>query len=128
MNGFKGMCMSGGKFIKPWQVTDKIIEWIFMQVIINILWVILTEKIITRRVLKIDKWFQGDVMNRGKFIKPWQVKDKIIESIFSQFTFSILWVTLTQKKINCRILKIYEWIWGDMYEWRKVSLTMTSER
>ena len=60
-NGYEGMCMSRGKFIKPWQVTDKIIEWIFMEVIINILWVILTQKIITRRVLKIDKWFQGDV-------------------------------------------------------------------
>ena len=53
--------MSRGKFIKPWQVTDKIIEWIFMQVIINILWVILSEKIITHRVLKINKWFQGNV-------------------------------------------------------------------
>ena len=26
MNGFKRMCMSRGKFIKPSQVTDKIIE------------------------------------------------------------------------------------------------------
>ena len=26
MNGYEGMCMSGGKFLKPWQVTDKIIE------------------------------------------------------------------------------------------------------
>ena len=23
------ICMSRGKFLKPWQVTDKIIEWIF---------------------------------------------------------------------------------------------------
>ena len=53
--------MSRGKFIKPWEVRDKIIEWIFMQVIINILWVILTQKLITRRVLKINKWFQGNV-------------------------------------------------------------------
>ena len=29
MNGYKGICMSRGKFLKPWQVTDKIIEWIF---------------------------------------------------------------------------------------------------
>ena len=29
MNGYEGMCMSGGTFLKPWQVTDKIIEWIF---------------------------------------------------------------------------------------------------
>ena len=26
MNGFEGMCMSGGKFLKACQVTDKIIE------------------------------------------------------------------------------------------------------
>ena len=26
MNGYEGMCMSGGKFLKEWQVTDKIIE------------------------------------------------------------------------------------------------------
>ena len=58
--------MSRGKFIKPWQVTDKIIERIFMQVIINILWVALTQKIITCRVLKIDKWFRGDVYEWGK--------------------------------------------------------------
>ena len=32
-----GMCMSGVKFIKPWQVTNKIIEWIFMQFTFNIL-------------------------------------------------------------------------------------------
>ena len=25
-NGYEGMCMSEGKFIKPWQVTHKIIE------------------------------------------------------------------------------------------------------
>ena len=25
----RGICMSGEKFIKPWQVMDNIIEWIF---------------------------------------------------------------------------------------------------
>ena len=25
------MCMSGGKFLKPWQVKDKIIESIFLK-------------------------------------------------------------------------------------------------
>ena len=25
------VCMIGGKFLKEWQVTDKIIGWIFMQ-------------------------------------------------------------------------------------------------
>ena len=32
MNGFEGMCMSRGKFLKPWQVRDKIIEWIFFPI------------------------------------------------------------------------------------------------
>ena len=31
------MCMSREKFLKPWQVTDKIIEWIFIKVTFNIL-------------------------------------------------------------------------------------------
>ena len=105
--------MSGGKFIKPWQVMDNIIEWIFMQFTFNILWVTLTQKIITCRVLKIHKWIWGDLYEWGKFIKPWQVMDNIIEWIFMQFTFNILWVTLTQKIITCRLQKFtngYEWI------------------
>ena len=28
--------MSGGKFLKPWQVTDKIIEWNFSQFTLNL--------------------------------------------------------------------------------------------
>ena len=31
-NGYEGMCMSGAKFPKPWQVTDKIIEWFFFTI------------------------------------------------------------------------------------------------
>ena len=71
---------------------------------------------------------EGMCMSRGKFLKPWQVTDKIIEWIFSQFTFNILWVTLTQKIITRGVLKIHEWIWGNVYELGKVSETMTSER
>ena len=55
-------------------------------------------------------------MSRGKFLKPWQVTDKIIEWIFIQFTFNILWVTLTQKIITHRVSKIHKWIQGDVYE------------
>ena len=44
ISGYKGMCVSGRKFLKQWQVTDKIIEWIFMQFTFNILWVTLTQK------------------------------------------------------------------------------------
>ena len=60
-------------------------------------------------------------MSEGKLIKPWQVRDKIIEYIFMQFTFNILQVTLIQKIITHRVSKIHEWIWGDLYEWGKVS-------
>ena len=86
-----------GKVLKPWQVTDKIIEWIFSQFTFNILWVTLTQKIITHRFWKFMNGFEGMCMSRGKFLKPWQVTDKIIEWIFMQVTFNILQVTLTQK-------------------------------
>ena len=53
MNGFEGMCMSRGNFLKPWQVTDKIIEWIFSQFTFNILQVTLTQNIITPLLIHI---------------------------------------------------------------------------
>ena len=43
-NGYEGMCMSGGKLFKPWQVTDKIVEWIILQFIFNILQMNQTQK------------------------------------------------------------------------------------
>ena len=67
-------------------------------------------------------------MSGGKFLKPSQVTDKIIEWIFSQFTFNILWVTLTQKIITHRVSTIHDWFWGDVYESGKVSQTMASDR
>ena len=88
--------MSGRKFLKEWQVTDKIIESIFFQFTFNLLQMTQTQKIITHRVLKIHKWIWGMCMNRGKFLKPWQVTDKIIEWIFFQFTFNLLRMTQTQ--------------------------------
>ena len=72
--------------------------------------------------------YDGIYMSGGKFIKPWQVTDKIIEWIFMQFTFNILGMTLTQKLITGRVSKIHKWIWGDMYKRKKVSLTITSDR
>ena len=66
-------------------------------------------------------------MSEEKFIKPWQVTDKIIEYIFMQFTFNILWVILTQKIINHTVLKTHEWRWGDLYEWGKLYETLTSD-
>ena len=46
--------------------------------------------------------------------------DKIIESIFMQFIFNLLRMTLTQKVIACRVLKIHKWVQRNVYEWRKV--------
>ena len=93
--------MSRGKFLKPWQVTDKIIEWIFSQFTFNILWVTLTQKIITHRVFKNSRMdMKGMCMSRGKFLKPWQVTDKIIEWIFIQFTFNILMSDSNSKNNN----------------------------
>ena len=40
--------------------------------------------------------------------------DKIIESIFFQFTFNFLQMTQTQEIIDHRVLKIHEWIWRDV--------------
>ena len=116
MTGFEGMCMSRGKFFKPWQVADKIIEWIFSQFTFNTLWVTLTQNIITRRLSKIHEWIQGDVYEQGQsFLShdKWQIK--LLSENFSQFKFNILWVTLTQKIIH-RLSKIHECIWGDVYE------------
>ena len=73
----RGYIWVGEKFIKQWQVTDKIIEWIFMQFTFNILWVTLTQKIITFRGLKISHmngreyvWVRESFFNHDK----WQIK------------------------------------------------------
>ena len=63
----------------------------------------------------------GCVWMGGKFLKEWQVTDKIIEWIFFQFTFNLLQMTQTQEIITLRVSKIHKWIWGDVYEWGKVS-------
>ena len=68
--------MSGGKFIKPWQVMDNIIEWIFMQFTFNILWVTLTQKIITRRLQKFTNGYEWICMMEESFFNndKWQIK------------------------------------------------------
>ena len=52
-------------------------------------------KITTHRVSKIHEWIWGDVYEWGKFLKEWQVTDKIIKWIFMQFIFNILQMTQT---------------------------------
>ena len=69
--------MSGGKFLKPWQVMDNIIEWIFMQFTFNILQVTLTQKIITHGVLRNSQMdMRGFVWVRESFLNhdKWQIK------------------------------------------------------
>ena len=58
-------------------MTNKFIEWIFMQFTFNILWVTLTQKIITHRVLKIsDMDGRESVWVREGFFKDdkWEIK------------------------------------------------------
>ena len=115
------MSMSWGKFLKEWQVTDKIIKWIFFQFTHNQLWMTQTQEIITHRVLKIHKWIWAICMSGWRFFKEWPVTDEIIEWNFFQFTFNLLWMTQTQEIITHRVLKIHKWIGGNVYEWGKVS-------
>ena len=98
-----GMCMSGGRFLKEWQETDKFIEWIFFQITFNFLWMTQTQEIITHRILKIHTWIWGMCNGGAKFLKQWQVTYKSIEWIFFQFTFKDLWMTETQEMITDRV-------------------------
>ena len=63
---------------------------------------------------------RGCVWVGGKFLKPWQVRDKIIDWIFIQFIFNLLQMTETKEKMTCMVLKTQEWIQGDVYVWGKV--------
>ena len=69
---------------------------------------------ITHRVSNIYEWIWAMCMSWGRFLKEWQVTDKIIEWIFFQFTFNLLWMTQTQEIITHRVSKVYEWIWAGM--------------
>ena len=66
MSGYKGMCVSERKFLKLWQVTDKIIEWIFHAIHIQHFMSDSNSKKITRKVSKIHEWFWGDLYEWGK--------------------------------------------------------------
>ena len=80
---------------------DKINECFFLQFIFYILWMTQTQEIITCRVLKIHEWIWEDVYDGGKFLKEWQVRDKIIEWIF--FTIHILHFTNASKSRNNKL-------------------------
>ena len=79
------MCMS----------LDKIIEWFFLQFIFYILQMTQTQEIITHRVLKFTNGYEGMCMTGEKFIKEWQMKDKITGSIFPNLHSTIYkWLKL----------------------------------
>ena len=73
-NGYEGLCMSGIKFPKPWQVKDKIIEWFLLQFIFYILQMTQTQEIITCRVSWMDMgvcvWVGESFLRNDK----WQIK------------------------------------------------------
>ena len=61
-SGYKGMCVSGRQFLKLWQVTDKIIEWIFHAIHIqHFMSDSNSKKKQTCKVSKINEWSWGGV-------------------------------------------------------------------
>ena len=110
-NGYEGMCMSGGKFLKESQVRYKIIGWIFFQFTFNLSWMTQTQEIITCRVSKFKNGYEGMYISWGQFLKESQVRNKIIGWIIFQFTFNLIQMTQSQEIITCRIWKfmnVYE--------------------
>ena len=90
-----GCVWVGESYLKEWQVTDKIIEWIIFPIHIQPFTNDSNSKIITHRVSKFINGYEGMCMSEGKFFKPWQVRDKIIEWFFLQFIFYIYeWLKL----------------------------------
>ena len=59
-------------------MTEKTTESIFVKP----LWMTQTQKIITHIISKFYKWILGMCMIGGKFLKEWQMKDKITEWFF----------------------------------------------
>ena len=75
----RGCVCVGGKFLKEWQVIDQIIEQIFFQFIFNLLQMILNSR--NNQLIgfqNLMNGYEGMCMSGGKFLKEWQVKDKII--------------------------------------------------
>ena len=95
----RGCVWVGQRFLSHdrWQV--KLLSD-FLQFIFYILQMTQTQKIITTGLQKFTNGYVGMCMIGGKFLKEWQVTDKIIESIFSQFAFNHLQMTQTQEIIN----------------------------
>ena len=89
MNGYEGMCMSEGKFLKEWQVRDRIIGWIIFQITFNLLQMTQTQEIKPHRVLQnLMNGYEGMCIEWGKFLKEWQVTDKILGVGFFPMSYS----------------------------------------
>ena len=79
-----GLCMSGAMVLKQWQVTDKIIEWIFFQITFNFLWMTQTQEIITHRGFENSQMDMRQCVWVGEgFLKndKWQIK--LLSEFFS---------------------------------------------
>ena len=61
--------MSGGKLFKESQVTDKIVEWIFMQFTLNLSQVTPTLEIILVGFWKLKNGYRGMCMSGKKLFK-----------------------------------------------------------
>ena len=66
-------------------------------------------------------WVGESFWNHDK----WEI---ILLSEFFPNSHSTFYEWLTQKIITHRVLKIHEWLWGDVCEQGKVSQAMTSDR
>ena len=75
--------MSGEKFLMEWQVTDKVIKWIFFQFILNLLQITQTQKIITHRVSIYMNGYEECVWVGKSFLwnDKWQIK--LLSELFS---------------------------------------------
>ena len=81
-----------------WQI--KLLSEFFSSYLSQPLRMTQTQEIITLRVLKIYEWIQGMCMSGGKFLKEWQMTDKIIEWNFFPIHIQPLQMTKTQEIIN----------------------------
>ena len=109
--------MSRGKFLKPWQVRDKIIDVNFFPIHIQHFMSDSNSENNNLQGLEnswMDIW--GWVWVGESFLSHDKWEIKLLSEFFPQFTFNILWVTLTKKIITHRVSKIHEWFWGDVYE------------
>ena len=84
----------GQGFLKQWQVTDEIIEWIFFWIHIQPFMNDSNSRNNNPQGLK-NLWLdrRDCVLVGESFLKQWEVTDKIMEWIFVQFTFNILQMT-----------------------------------